>query len=227
MDHDAAHLRCTQDRSRLLDAPRPLGRGVKRRFFRCYAITGRSVEPTAAGIDIGRRRAAMLRLESTQECGYELLADVFRVGREVTDHLDDRFDRFGRIHPVFGPAYVAGHRLHAAGTEAVFRRLRPRERQDLMPSRQQRPDNRCADKTRSAQYQDSHAAILRHRPPLDVPLFAQLGSRDKMPGMRKIIVAPEFPNYPEDWHFSPAIDTGGFVVLSGITGVRPDQSLSS
>ena len=48
-----------------------------------------------------------------------------------------------------------------------------------------------------------------------------------MPGMRKIIVAPEFPNYPEDWHFSPAIDTGGFVVLSGITGVRPDQSLSS
>jgi len=45
--------------------------------------------------------------------------------------------------------------------------------------------------------------------------------------MRKVIVAPEFSNFPKDWHFSPGIDTGGFVFFSGITGVRPDQSLSS
>ena len=44
--------------------------------------------------------------------------------------------------------------------------------------------------------------------------------------MRKIIVAPEFPNYSRDWHFSPVLDTGGFVFFSGITGVRPDQTLA-
>jgi enamine deaminase RidA (YjgF/YER057c/UK114 family) len=45
--------------------------------------------------------------------------------------------------------------------------------------------------------------------------------------MRKVIIAPEFPNDVRDWHFSPAIDTAGFVFFSGITGVRPDQSLAS
>jgi enamine deaminase RidA (YjgF/YER057c/UK114 family) len=45
--------------------------------------------------------------------------------------------------------------------------------------------------------------------------------------MRKIIVAPDFPNYPRDWHFSPALDTGSFVFFSGITGVRPDLTLAA
>src|SRR5215467_5497186 len=45
--------------------------------------------------------------------------------------------------------------------------------------------------------------------------------------MRKVIVAPEFPHYPRDWHFSPAIEASGFVFFSGITGVRPDQSIAS
>ena len=45
--------------------------------------------------------------------------------------------------------------------------------------------------------------------------------------MRKVIVAPEFPDYSRDWHFSPAIETGGFVFLSGITGVAPDQTVAS
>ena len=44
--------------------------------------------------------------------------------------------------------------------------------------------------------------------------------------MRKVIVAREFPGYPKDWHFSPALDTGEFVFFSGITGVRPDQTLA-
>jgi enamine deaminase RidA (YjgF/YER057c/UK114 family) len=45
--------------------------------------------------------------------------------------------------------------------------------------------------------------------------------------MRKTIVAPEFPNYPAEWHFSPALETGGFVFFSGITGVRPDGTVAA
>jgi enamine deaminase RidA (YjgF/YER057c/UK114 family) len=45
--------------------------------------------------------------------------------------------------------------------------------------------------------------------------------------MRKVIVAPEFPDYARDWHFAPALETGGFVYFSGITGVRPDRTLAS
>ena len=43
--------------------------------------------------------------------------------------------------------------------------------------------------------------------------------------MRKVLAAPEFPNYPEDWHFAPVLDTGDFVFFSGITGVRPDLTV--
>ncbi len=45
--------------------------------------------------------------------------------------------------------------------------------------------------------------------------------------MRKVIVAPEFPRYPSDWHYSPAIEASGFVFFSGITGVHPDASVAS
>ena len=45
--------------------------------------------------------------------------------------------------------------------------------------------------------------------------------------MRKVIVTPEFASYPCDWHFSPGLDTGDFVFLSGITGTRADLSISA
>lgn len=44
--------------------------------------------------------------------------------------------------------------------------------------------------------------------------------------MRKVILTPEFAHYPRDWHFSPGIDTGDFIFLSGITGTRPDRTLA-
>jgi enamine deaminase RidA (YjgF/YER057c/UK114 family) len=44
---------------------------------------------------------------------------------------------------------------------------------------------------------------------------------------KKSFVAKGFEHYQRDWHFSPALAAGGFVFLSGITGVRPDGSLSS
>jgi enamine deaminase RidA (YjgF/YER057c/UK114 family) len=44
--------------------------------------------------------------------------------------------------------------------------------------------------------------------------------------MRKMFVPGEFSDIPDLWHFAPVLDTGEFVFLSGITGVRPDGSLS-
>ena len=44
--------------------------------------------------------------------------------------------------------------------------------------------------------------------------------------MRKMLTAREFSHYPEDWHFAPVLDTGDFVFLSGITGVRADQTVA-
>jgi hypothetical protein len=44
--------------------------------------------------------------------------------------------------------------------------------------------------------------------------------------MRKMLVPREFSNIPDLWHFAPVLDTGEFVFLSGITGVRPDGSVS-
>jgi enamine deaminase RidA (YjgF/YER057c/UK114 family) len=34
-------------------------------------------------------------------------------------------------------------------------------------------------------------------------------------------------SFPEDWHLSPALDTGDFVFFSGITGCRPDYTVAS
>ena len=45
--------------------------------------------------------------------------------------------------------------------------------------------------------------------------------------MRTVVLPNVFARYPRDWHLSPGIDTGGFVFFSGITGTRPDQSLSA
>jgi enamine deaminase RidA (YjgF/YER057c/UK114 family) len=44
--------------------------------------------------------------------------------------------------------------------------------------------------------------------------------------MRKVLVPPEFSSCPDLWHLAPVVDAGEFVFLSGITGVRPDGSLS-
>jgi enamine deaminase RidA (YjgF/YER057c/UK114 family) len=44
--------------------------------------------------------------------------------------------------------------------------------------------------------------------------------------MHKVLVPSEFSTVPDHWHFAPILDTGDFVFLSGITGVRPDLSLS-
>ena len=44
--------------------------------------------------------------------------------------------------------------------------------------------------------------------------------------MKRVLVPPAFAHYPVDWHLSPALDTGRFVFLSGVTGVHPDGALS-
>ena len=44
--------------------------------------------------------------------------------------------------------------------------------------------------------------------------------------MKRVLAAPDFAHYPDQWHFSPVVASGGFVFLSGVTGVRPDGSLS-
>jgi len=41
-----------------------------------------------------------------------------------------------------------------------------------------------------------------------------------------MIVPSEFSHVPTDWHFSPVLDTGTFVFLSGITGVRADSTIA-
>ncbi len=46
-------------------------------------------------------------------------------------------------------------------------------------------------------------------------------------GMRKTYSAPNFAHFHDEWHFSPALDTGEFVFISGVTGCRPDGSVSS
>jgi enamine deaminase RidA (YjgF/YER057c/UK114 family) len=45
--------------------------------------------------------------------------------------------------------------------------------------------------------------------------------------MKKAISPPAFAHYPEEWHFSPLIDTGDFVFISGVTSCRPDNTVAS
>lgn len=45
--------------------------------------------------------------------------------------------------------------------------------------------------------------------------------------MKKVVVTPEFAHFPNDWHLSPGIDDGDYVFFSGITGTRPDLTVSS
>jgi len=44
--------------------------------------------------------------------------------------------------------------------------------------------------------------------------------------MKATLSPPAFAHFIEDWHFSPVLDTGEFVFLSGITGARADLSFA-
>jgi len=44
----------------------------------------------------------------------------------------------------------------------------------------------------------------------------------------KASLSPQaFAHFVEDWHFSPVLDTGDFVFLSGITGARGDLTVAA
>ncbi len=45
--------------------------------------------------------------------------------------------------------------------------------------------------------------------------------------MKKTIVPKQFSHYYNDWHFAPAVEVDKFVFFSGVTGTRPDRSISS
>lgn len=45
--------------------------------------------------------------------------------------------------------------------------------------------------------------------------------------MKTTLTTPDFAHYPDQWHFSPVLDTGAFVFFSGMTGVRADGSVAS
>ena len=44
--------------------------------------------------------------------------------------------------------------------------------------------------------------------------------------MKKVVTTPEFSHFIKDWHLSPGIDDGDYLFFSGITGTRPDLSVS-
>jgi enamine deaminase RidA (YjgF/YER057c/UK114 family) len=44
--------------------------------------------------------------------------------------------------------------------------------------------------------------------------------------MKATISPAAFAHFIEDWHFSPVLDTGDFVFLSGITGARADLTVA-
>ena len=45
--------------------------------------------------------------------------------------------------------------------------------------------------------------------------------------MKKTIIPQAFAHYYTDFHFAPATEKNGFVFCSGVTGTRPDRSISS
>ncbi|MBK1866461.1 RidA family protein [Taklimakanibacter albus] len=45
--------------------------------------------------------------------------------------------------------------------------------------------------------------------------------------MKQTVAAPDFAHYPQEWHFSPVLVSGGFAFLSGQTGTHPDGSVAS
>jgi enamine deaminase RidA (YjgF/YER057c/UK114 family) len=45
--------------------------------------------------------------------------------------------------------------------------------------------------------------------------------------MKSTLSPAAFTHFVEDWHFSPVLDTGEFVFLSGVTGARPDLTVAA
>jgi enamine deaminase RidA (YjgF/YER057c/UK114 family) len=45
--------------------------------------------------------------------------------------------------------------------------------------------------------------------------------------MKSTLSPPAFSRFIDDWHFSPVLDTGDFVFLSGVTGVRADLTVAA
>ena len=45
--------------------------------------------------------------------------------------------------------------------------------------------------------------------------------------MRATLSPPAFAHFIDDWHFSPVLDTGDFVFLSGVTGARADLTVAA
>jgi enamine deaminase RidA (YjgF/YER057c/UK114 family) len=44
--------------------------------------------------------------------------------------------------------------------------------------------------------------------------------------MKRTFASPHFAHFIPDWHLSPVLDTGDFVFCSGVTGCRPDYTVS-
>jgi enamine deaminase RidA (YjgF/YER057c/UK114 family) len=45
--------------------------------------------------------------------------------------------------------------------------------------------------------------------------------------MKAPLSPPAFSHFIDDWHLSPALDTGEFVFLSGVTGAHPDLTVAA
>jgi enamine deaminase RidA (YjgF/YER057c/UK114 family) len=58
-------------------------------------------------------------------------------------------------------------------------------------------------------------------------LDTRVPSQNSESTMKRIMTAPEFAHYPDEWHLSPVLDTGEFVFFSGITATHPDLSVAS
>ncbi len=44
--------------------------------------------------------------------------------------------------------------------------------------------------------------------------------------MKKVLAPDAIAHWVDDWHLAPAFDTGDFVFFSGVTGARPDLTVS-
>jgi enamine deaminase RidA (YjgF/YER057c/UK114 family) len=57
--------------------------------------------------------------------------------------------------------------------------------------------------------------------------MSRLGDPQGGHDVRRVIVPQPFAHFPRDWHLSPALDTGEWVFLSGVTATRPDGSVEA
>lgn len=45
--------------------------------------------------------------------------------------------------------------------------------------------------------------------------------------MKRTLSPPAFSHLVDDWHFSPVLETGEFIFLSGVTGAGPDLTVAA